>query len=92
MTRGVYLAMTGGSVPNVEPACATSRGIFNALSVMILGVIDFPPWSGIIISNLSHPSVSGVVEDLVKIGVVEGKLQDRDCYNNGERGLILDGG
>jgi len=21
-----------------------------------------------------------------------GKLQDRDCYNNGERGLILDGG
>jgi len=46
---------------------------------MIPGVIDFPPWSGIIISNLSHPSVSRVVEDLVKIGVVEEKLQDRDC-------------
>ena len=71
--------MTGGSVPDVEPACATSRGIFNALSVMILGVIDFPPWSGIIISNLSHLSVSGVVEDLVKIGVVEDKLQDKAC-------------
>ena len=46
---------------------------------MILGVIDFPPWAGIIISNLSHPSVSGVVEDLVKIGVVEEKLQDKAC-------------
>jgi len=71
--------MTRGSVPNVEPACATSRGIFNALSVTILGVIDFPPWSGIIISNLCHSSVSRVVEDLVKIGVVEEKLRDRDC-------------
>lgn len=46
---------------------------------MIPGVIDFPPWSGIIISNLSLPSVSGVVEDLVKIGVVEEKLQDEAC-------------
>ncbi len=77
MTRSVYLAITGGGVPDVEPACATSRGIADALSVTILVVIDFPPWSAIIISR--PISVSRVIEDLVKIWVVEEKLQDKAC-------------
>ncbi|OIP25666.1 MAG: hypothetical protein AUK39_06460 [Dehalococcoidia bacterium CG2_30_46_19] len=41
------------------------------------GVIDFPHWSAIIISR--PISVFRVIEDLVQIGVVEEKPQDRNC-------------